>query len=183
MSGDRAFEFIVNANTDSFGPSAALIGTQNPDFGRQGLKAKQWEGAENTISRLGLTEFGVKDHVSSVILPSGQDVHLVFTSNGADSTQLYLNGELVATFEAPLLLTGLQGIGAAARPDNSLEPPLDPLLGGTILGFVSYDSALSADEIAAHYRAFSAPVPEPGVVAFTAAAGLLSLARRARRSS
>lgn len=183
LSGDRSLEFIVRADTSAFGLSAALIGTFNTTNGRQGLKAKQWEGDPNPNSHLGLTQFGVLDHVSTVSMPSNVDVHLVFTSNGTDSTQMYLNGALAATFSAPLALTGIQGLGGVATAENTLATVVDPLTGGSINGFASYDAALSGDEIAAHYRAFAAPVPEPGALALAALAGLAGMARRSRRSA
>lgn len=182
LEGDRAFEFIVRADTSAFGLSAALIGTFNGEFGGQAIKAKQFNGVAGP-GVLGLTDFGVADHFADLELPSNVDVHLVLSSNGIDTTQLYLNGALAYTFNTPLKMHGSQGLGGAATAENSVDPAVDPLTGGIIYGFVSYNSALSADEVAAHYTAFAAPVPEPGSLALAAAAGLLGLTRRGRRSA
>ncbi len=179
LTGDRSLEFIVRADISAFGASAALIGTFDAANGRQALKAKQWNGAENPDATIGLTAFGVADHFSTSAFPSNADTHLIFSSNGTD-TLLYLNGELVHTFTGvALALTGIQGLGGAPNGDVWV----DPLTGGSIFGFASYDSALSADEIGAHYAAFAAPVPEPGSLGLAAVAGLAFLSRRARRSA
>jgi hypothetical protein len=93
----------------SEGVSQALLGSQDPASGRQGLKVDQYQ---NT-GMYGMTDFGVLDYTSTVPYILNQDVDIVYVSNGVD-TQMYLNGALAYTFVGvDLTITGLNGIGAA----------------------------------------------------------------------
>jgi hypothetical protein len=169
LTGDRSFEFIYNAGIG--GASQALLGSQDPASGGQGLKVDQWQ---NT-GVYGITDFGVLDYSSDDPYLLNQDVHIVFTSNGVD-TNMFLNGLLVHTFGGvDLTITGFNGIGAA---DNAAHTAYFDLLAGNIFGFVSYDSELSSAEVLDHYNAFI--IPEPAAAALAALAGL-SLAGRRRR--
>ncbi len=170
LSGDRAFEFIYNAGTGV--PSQALLGSQDAASGSQGLKVDQW----NASGVYGVTDFGVADHYSSASTLTNQDVHIIYSSDGVD-THMYLNGALAFTYiGVDLTVTGLAGIGAA---DNSTHTAFFDQLQGSIFGFASYDSALSAAEVGAHYNAFV--IPEPGVAGLAMLAGFTWLARRRSR--
>jgi len=142
LTGDRSFEFIVFAGET--GGSSALMGLA----GTQGLKFEQW----NNTTSLGLTDFGVADHLSPEPSPFYAESQVVFAFDGAD-TLLYVNGELKHTFAAvPLEAAGLQWLGAISDAGGaSFFDRLD----GHILGFASYDTALPADEVADHHRAFA----------------------------
>jgi len=174
LSGDRSFEFIVNATVgvgDGLA-SAALVGTQVEANGRQGIKFEQW----NDTGLLGVTDFGVADHLSASSGTSGADTHLVFTSNGTE-TMIYIDGVLDFTFPlVGLTITGEQAIGAAVTPTGDFFDQL----AGTVLGFASYDTILSPGEIGVHYDAFANPVPEPGSAAVIALAAGAVAARRRR---
>ena len=98
--------------------------------------------------------------------------HVVFTSDGV-TTDMFTDGIFRFNYPTPLRMTGNQGIGAATA--DGVGAFFD-VMQGNILGFASYDSALSPAEVAQHNGAFAA-VPEPGVVAL----GLVSLAGLARR--
>ena len=174
LGGDRSFEFIFNANAAADGSvSSALIGTQSVANGRQGLKYEQW----NNTGFFGATAFGVADFTSTVPVQDNTTLHAVFTSNGTTTTDFYLNGSLAYTFDSlGLALTGQQGLGAATTADASA---FFDVLVGSINGFASYDSALSANEISAHYAAFAA-VPEPGAALLAALAGAGLIVRRRR---
>jgi hypothetical protein len=143
LEGDRSFEFIVFAG--EAGGSSALLGYG----GVQGLKFEQW----NDTRSLGLTDYGVADHVSTEPSPFYAETHLVYAFDGAD-TQLYVNGELKYTFAGVALdPSGQQWLGAVSDATGSFfGDPLD----GRILGFASYDVALPAAEVSAHHSAFAA---------------------------
>jgi hypothetical protein len=173
LTGDRSFEFIFNANAAAPGSvSSAFIGTQVVANGRQGLKYEQWQDT----GFFGATAFGVADYTSTVPVQNNTDLHAVFTSNGTTTT-LYLNGASAYTFDSlGLALTGPQGLGGAVNTDGVTFFDVMP---GSIFGFASYDSALSAAEISAHYSAF-AVVPEPATAGLMALVAL-GLARRRSR--
>ncbi|MFN0126747.1 MAG: PEP-CTERM sorting domain-containing protein [Verrucomicrobiales bacterium] len=104
------------------------------------------------------------------------DLHVVYTSNGTD-TSIFLNGALADTMTGfALNLTGSQGLGAAR---NGTDDGFFDVLVGNIYGFASYNSALSAGEIQSHYNAFTA-IPEPAAIGLAALAGLAGLSRRRR---
>jgi len=170
LSGDRSFEFIVNAGLG--GASSALLGSRGGVNGNQGLKFEQWQDS----GVYGLTVFGVVDFYSTTLAALGTDTHVAFTSDGTTGTDLYINGSLVHTFAGtPLALTGLQGLGGIY--DSGPGTYFD-LLDGSILGFASYNSALSAAEIQAHYFAV---VPEPSTVTLLGLAGAILFGWMIRR--
>jgi hypothetical protein len=170
LAGDRSFEFIVNSGAG--GDSQALIGSLVVGAtGRQGLKFEQWQ---NT-GMYGVTDFGVADFVSTIPYDINRDVHIVFTSDGTTNTSMFIDGTLRDTFPTPLRMTGNQGIGAAL---NATATGYIDNLAGNILGFASYDSALSPSEITAHYNAFTV-IPEPAAAALLAL-GALGMIRRRR---
>jgi hypothetical protein len=167
LSGDRTFEFIVNAGLGGF--SSAFMGARAG--GGQGLKFEQWQDT----GLLGMTNFGVIDLNSDVASPQNVDTYVAFVSDGTN-TDLYVNGVNEHTFAGtPLALTGMQGLAGVLETTGAYTDVLD----GNILSFASYDSALTQAEITTHATAF-ALIPEPGSVGLLAAAGLGLLARRRR---
>jgi hypothetical protein len=89
---------------------------------------------------------------------------------------MYLNGALAYTFAGvDLTITGLNGIGAA---DDATHTGFFDVLAGNVLGFASYDSALSAAEVATHYNSFV--IPEPSMAGMASLAGLAAISRRRR---
>ena len=144
LSGDRSFEFIVNA--DIGGLSGAFLGNRQAN-GNQGLKFEQFSDS----GVLGITNFGVVDLYSDDPSPVNTDTHVVFASDGVSGTDMYLNGVNVYTFSgAPLQIFGMQGLAGIAESTGSFTDLLD----GNILGSASYDSALSASEVQTHSNAF-----------------------------
>lgn len=178
LTGDRSFEFIVNATSGT--PSSALLGSFTTGNGRQALKFEQF----NATGTIGMTSFGVEDYFTTIPTPGAVDTQIVFASDGT-KTDLYINGVFQTTIlnaasgNVALGLTGEQGLGGAWNPATSAY--VDPLV-GSILGFASYDSNLSAGEILTHYTAFAAPIPEPAAAGFLGLAGLAGLMRRSRRA-
>lgn len=167
LTGDRSFEFIVNS--PSGGISQALIGTQDPANGRQGLKFDQ---CCNT-GLYGMTNFGVIDYNSSTPTDFGRDVHIAFTSDGS-TTNMYTDGIFRFSYPTGLIMTGNQGLGAGDNFGTFFD-----VMAGNILGFASYDSALSAAEVLQHNNAFTA-VPEPTGSLLAGLAGFGMLVRRRR---
>jgi hypothetical protein len=168
--GGISYEFIVNATND--GASSALIGTfaNPPAVGdRAALKWEQWPDT----GVYGTTIFGVVDNVSTVANAPGVDTHVVLLNNGTD-TALYVNGSLAGSIAGSPTIAGMVGIGQVFNPAGA---HLDPLT-GTIIGVAVYDAALSAEEIAAHSRAYAIPEPGSWVLLLLAGSGL-ALARRA----
>ena len=167
LSGDRSFEFIVNS--PSGGISQALIGTQDAANGRQGLKFDQ---CCNT-GVYGMTNFGVIDYNSSTPTDFGREVHIVFTSDGF-STDMYTDGVFRFSYPTGLFMTGNQGLGAGDNFGTFFD-----VMAGDILGFASYDSALSPAEVAQHNTAFTV-VPEPTGLLLSGFAAMAMLVRRRR---
>ncbi|MGI8603928.1 MAG: PEP-CTERM sorting domain-containing protein [Verrucomicrobiales bacterium] len=167
LSGDSSFEFIVHSGP--FGASQALMGTQNPATGQQGLKFEQWQ----ETGMYGITDFGLVDHVSTIPYDTNRDVHIVFTSDGL-TTNMYIDGAFSYNFGVGMRMTGNQGLAAAT---NATETAFFDLMDGNIIGFASYDSALSPAEITDHFDAFTV-VPEPASVTLIALGCLASIRRR-----
>jgi hypothetical protein len=167
--GGVSYEFIVNATND--GASSALIGTfENPPpvGDRAALKWEQWPDT----GVYGTTVFGVVDNLSTVANMPGVDTHVVFVNNGTD-TALYVNGSLTGSIAGTPVIAGMVGIGQVFNPAGHFD-----LLTGTIIGVAVYDAALSAEEIAAHSRAYIIPEPGSWLLLLLAGSGL-ALARRA----
>lgn len=169
LSGDRSFEFIVNSPVGGF--SQALIGTQDVANGRQGLKFDQWQSS----GVYGVTDFGVVDLYSTTPSDYNRNVDVVFTSDGA-STNMYTDGIFRFNFATGLRMMGNQGLGAGESAGSFFD-----VMAGDILGFASYDSALSAAEITQHQNAFAA-IPEPCAAALAALISAGVMARRRRPS-
>lgn len=170
LSGDRTFEFIVNAGLG--GASSAFLG-YNGANGNQGLKFEQWQDT----GVYGMTVFGLIDLSSTTSSLLNRNTHVLFVSDGSSGTDLWIDGTRVHTFSGyPLQLTGMQGLAgiATTTPGNYIDP-----LDGNILGFASYNSALSQVEILDHYNAFV--VPEPSVIGLFGLGGLLMLGRSLKR--
>lgn len=156
LTGDRSFEFIVNSG--GAGVSELLLVQQ---WGGEGLKFEQY----NNTGKYGITQpSGGGDMASTVPITLNQDVDLLFVSTGTD-TLLYENGVYKYTFT---------GVALTMTGTAYLAPNWDKI-DGNILGFASYDSALSDTEVAAHYAALV--VPEPSSVALAIVAGSLLFAR------
>jgi len=148
-SGDQTFEFVVNSNPDEEAVSMALIGRHGHGDTTMAIKFDQW----NDTGEYGATIFGVVDLYYGVANNPGVDTHLAFVSSeAAGTTELYIDGALAGSVDGAISLSGLVGIGGANR-DPEGTGWVDPF-DGDILGVAIYDSALSADQIAANADAF-----------------------------
>lgn len=169
LTGARTFEFIVNA--DLGGVSSALLGDAITGGPRQALKFEQY----NNTGNYGVTTFGVADVNSGASATINTDIHLAFVFDGTD-TIIYENGVSVATLAGTALtLTDTVGLGAI-RNTTGPATYFDNM-DGDILGFASYDSALSGAEITTHSNAFAA-VPEPSSAALLGLGGFALILRR-----
>lgn len=167
ISGPATFEFIVNANPDEEQVSMALMGARTFEGASNvGLKFEQW----NNTTTYGATAFGVADYDFGVSNALGVDIHLVFVAADG-TTSLYVDGALAGSIAAEIVPSGIVGIGFAISTADGSES--FDVFDGTILGAAVYDSAMPADEIAAH----AAAVPEPTTMALLTV-GFVGLIRR-----
>lgn len=167
LTGSRSFEFIVNAG--ALGNAQTLLGDTTSGNPQQIF----FEQATNS-GNYGITTSGSAID-SGVAHTTNADVHLTFVEN-FPGTDLYVNGTLVTSMSTFLTISGNTGLGATDTGAGFVNN-----LDGDILGFASYDSELTAAEIAAHSNAFfAASVPEPTSFGLFAAAGLGLCFRRRR---
>ncbi len=169
LSGARSFEFIVNAGSTplEYGWSV-LLGDYTSD------QFLSWEGYQNT-NNYGIFDSDAGYLDSGVALTADTDTHLVFTTDGTN-TYLYVNGALAHTFTGTALyFSGTTGLGGILSGSSFVSA-----LPGNILGFATYNSQLSATEIAAHSAAFVRAVPEPSTTALLGLGGLALILRRSK---
>lgn len=121
---------------------------------------------------------GADSHTNGGVIATGTWYHVVATADTTGSNYLYING--VLNTDATLTSSGAVGnwsntlIGAWANNFNAHTP--ERFFDGKIDEVAFYDSALSAQDIAAHYAA--ATVPEPSSAALLGLGGLALILRR-----
>ncbi len=154
LTGDRAFEFIVNSGT--VGASQVLTGSGMAGSGLQGLKFEQW----SETGLYGFTDYGITDYsATGVPFDTGRNVHIVYSSDGA-TTNLYVDGVLRFNFPRPLNLMGMTGLAGCLGSAGTYSDPLD----GSILGFAVYDTALSEAQVQELYGKFHASIPPTDIL-------------------
>lgn len=122
--------------------------------GSQGeIKIDQWE---NT-GKVGLTEYGVADHVFNYSAPVGEWVQLTFVSDDR-GTSLYVNGEFAETIQARIN-------GPAARIGANTGDNLDSrgFYCGALDELKIFERSLTEEEIAALYTEPDQPEPSEPV--------------------
>ncbi|MEM7383567.1 MAG: LamG-like jellyroll fold domain-containing protein, partial [Verrucomicrobiota bacterium] len=136
LTGDATYEFSFKAAKG--GASTAIAGND-----AWGLKLDQW----NEQGVFGTTEFGVADNIfDGVASIFDEDVHVAFVSDtAAGETRLYINGALAGTWAGNVGLTGQSRVMGAR-----IEAPVDLFGEGSVMyGWATYNTALSADDVAA----------------------------------
>jgi hypothetical protein len=155
FSGDMTYEFVVISNPDEQEASMALIARREFGDTQVGLKYEQW----NNTGTYGATVFGVVDLDFGVANDPGQYTHLAFVSSeDAGTTTLYVNGVEQTSVDSAITLSGLVGIGHGVQGED-MSGSFDNF-DGTIFGAAIYDTALTAEQIAAHSDAYFNPVTE-----------------------
>jgi hypothetical protein len=149
----------------------ALIGRIGFGDTTASLKYEQWDNTGN----YGASIFGVADHDFGVANAPGEATHLAFVSSeDSGTTAPYANGVYQASVDAAVTLSGLVGIGYAARVEDGSD--FIDNFDGDIFGVAIYNIALSEAEIVAHSEAFF--VPEPATIALVGLGGLALLRRK-----
>src|SRR5262249_39801667 len=127
-------------------------------------QAIRFEQFPNT-NEYGVTQYLLADFVFGVLTTFNSDVHLAFVVNSAaGTTRLFVNGiDTGMTVPVALTLNGAIGVGSTYIGGGNFLDPSQDSFEGKILGFATYDSALSSAELKAHADAFFgvAAVPEP----------------------
>lgn len=154
LSGDITYEFLVNGQDRAAAGSliGSLTGGQN-----EAIRFEQW----HNTGTYGATKYSVADYDFFVPTTYDTDVVLDFVVNSAaGTTRLFVNGvDSGATVPFALTLHGPVAFGGTAMPGGGFLG--DDSFAGTIIGFASYDGALSSTELKKHADAFFAVVPEP----------------------
>jgi hypothetical protein len=145
IPGDWSAEFVVNRIGSK--QSSVLIRGVPFAFPSTALKLEQFQNTE----QIGFTQFGSADYTFNPAVPSplNQWIDLVYVNHAGSGMSLYLNGALVGTNPASIVLARDQ-IGSFA--DTIPESPL-AIMDEVVL----YNRALSEAEISAHFAA----TPEP----------------------
>jgi hypothetical protein len=160
LTGDWSAEFVLKKTGSKF--SAELL--RGPPLASPSthLKLEQYPDTH----QVGYTQSFQADHVFSppVIAPIGQFIDLVYVKTAAEM-KLYVNGVLRGSNSSPIVLSRYQ------FGDTENESPL-----AVVDEIVVYNRALSAAEVASHFRA----IPEPATLVLLSLIGILASATRCR---
>ncbi|MFI4861702.1 MAG: LamG domain-containing protein [Phycisphaerales bacterium JB063] len=187
-AGAISAEAFVTMNSLANWAVIFSFGNSGPELDRDGSNGEYWQlipqnGAGNGELR-STTHTGtgnLETFGDGGLLSTGTELHIVNTLDfGAGTNTLYLNGTQVAQ-------VGIQAgfdpttYGATGDVQNWLGRSQwgDPSLDASINEFNIYDTALTANEVAANFAA-GPTVPEPGSLALLGLGGLAILRRRRR---
>jgi hypothetical protein len=176
LSGDITYEFIVNGQERAAAGSliGSLTGGQS-----QAIRFEQWQAT----GLFGATQYGVADYSFGVPTVFNTDVDLAFVvDSAAGTTTLYVNGvDTGATVPFAVTLQGNVAVGGTDIGGGSFLG--DDSFAGSILGFATFDSALSATELKDHSDAFfnATVVPEPATWTMLWGFGVVGFVARRRR--
>jgi hypothetical protein len=115
-------------------------------------------------ARMRFTTFGIKDYDSNVVVPrDGQYHYVAVTFDTSNAANFYLDGTLRQTMGGP---------SPARSSPSDLDIGRNPVSNGvtfeswngTIDEPAIYNRVLSGAQIAAHYQAGIAPIPEPATL-------------------
>lgn len=159
VAGDWSAEFILKKTGN--GRAQHLLSGAN-----YSLRLEQWDGT----SQLGFTELGIADYLfaPAAFAPLDAWAHIVYVADqGANTTEVYVNGVLVGTVNAYITLP-LDRLGNVANgPDAIIDE------------VVVYDRNLSAFEVRQHY--YDAQIPTPSALLSGLGLMIAAAARRRRR--
>jgi hypothetical protein len=127
----------------------------------------------------GATKYTVADYRYNVQETLGSDVVLDFVAHPVTgTTELFVDGlDTGSSVPFALSLSGTVGLGGSVYGNNQFTD----VFNGTVIAAATYNSSLSASEIASHSNAYFAPVPEPSTLAIAGAAAVAVVAYRWRK--
>ena len=156
ISGDAAFEFIVEGTPASVGGYLAVGANSSSNL--------RFEQHPDT-AQLGFTQLGVADYLFSPAVPTpAQPRHVVYLWDGNGTMQLYVDGAIAgsragvsSSFAMP---TGNGRLGSNPSGGEGMT--------GTIHRVTAYATMLSPEAIRRHADAFLGIVRGPSILQFTA---------------
>ena len=166
-------EFIFNfTKAGSTNTAIATVGGWSPGNEQNELKLEQW----SNTGKFGLTLEGYSDYTLNTDSIFDQDLHVVFRRNNDSGTMdLFVNGVYMETHadKTNWRMDGGPGM-LGARSDGTTD-----VAHGTMFGVASYDVALTDQEIAGLYTAYT--VPEPSSLMTLMGLGTLGFLARRRK--
>ncbi len=174
----------ANDPTNSWG-SMLSFGTANtPSNANIVVQAQRQDGSGfNSVTSSSLPNYGLIA-ANGKPLPAGQLTQEVLVYNATTNlASLYINGVLqmsetpTSALDLATMANGTSGTNGSRNGIGGLDPYNDPTTLGSYNDLSTWNSALTASQISG---LFSAPVPEPSVMALfgLGAAGMLILRRR-----
>ncbi|MCH7225498.1 LamG-like jellyroll fold domain-containing protein [Haloferula sp. A504] len=140
-------EFLFNFENVGNSITIGTVGGWSPGSEKNQFKLEQW----NNTGKFGITLEGISDYSLTTDSIFDQTVHVVFVRRSNGEMDMYINGIFAETHAAKTnwRMDGGQGMLGARSTGTS------DLATGSMFGVASYDTALSAGQIASLYNAFS----------------------------
>jgi hypothetical protein len=162
-------EFLFNFADVGTSISIGTVGGWSPGNEMNQLKLEQW----NNTGKFGITLEGHTDYTLTTASVFDQDIHVVFRRNNDGGTiDLFVNGAFMETDTGKTNWRMDGGPGKLGSRSNGTTD----VATGTMYGVASYDVALSNQQIADLYTAYT--VPEPSALMLVGLGGLAFLVRR-----
>ncbi|MFT6576662.1 MAG: hypothetical protein ACJA16_004871 [Akkermansiaceae bacterium] len=166
IGGDATFEFIISGDPVGGGQDGFLAVATADDA--NSLRYEQW----NDTGQLGFTRGGVADYAFAADSPT-VDTHITYRwTDATDTMDLYTNGVLTDSIVAAATFAMPTGPGFLGNNAGNTEGMV-----GTISRVTTFNSALSASDIASHSDAWTG-VPEPSSILLSGLSALILLRRR-----
>ena len=162
-------EFLFNFADAGASISIGTVGGWSPGGEMNQFKLEQW----NNTGKFGITLEGHTDYTLTTDSVFDQDIHVVFRRNNDGGTiDLFVNGAFMETDTGKTNWRMDGGLGKLGSRSNGTTD----VATGTMYGVASYDVALSNQQIADLYTAYT--VPEPSALMLAGLGGLAFLVRR-----